>query len=145
MVGRLRGRLRRVVAGEAGDRGAAVAEFAMVSVLLVLLLFAVLQIAVLFYLRNIVAASASDGARYAASAGVDYAAGGERATRLIRQASTDGVGRAVPCQGSAGRDAASGLPLTVVTCAGRVRSFFLPIGAFVPITATSHALREGEP
>ena len=68
------------------DGGAAVIEFVMMSVLLVFLLFAVLQVAVYFYARNIVAASAADAARYAANAGVDPASGGPRADALIRTA-----------------------------------------------------------
>ena len=52
------------------DRGAAIAEFVMISVLLIFLLFAVLQVAILLYVRTIVAASAADGARYAASSNV---------------------------------------------------------------------------
>ena len=60
------------------DDGAAVVEFVLVSVLLVLLLFGVLQVGVYFYARNIVAASAADAARYAAAAGVDPDAGAGR-------------------------------------------------------------------
>lgn len=117
----------------------------MISVLLVFLLFAVLQVAVVFYLRNVVAASASDGARYAASSGVDYGSGGERATELVRQALTDRVARDIPCRGSAGRDDASGLPLAVVHCQGRVRSIFLPLAGLLRIDVTSGALKEGTP
>jgi hypothetical protein len=53
------------------ERGAAVVDFVLMSVLLVMLLFAVLQVAVYFYARNVVAASAADAARYAAAEGVD--------------------------------------------------------------------------
>ena len=59
----------------ADDQGAAVIEFVMMIVLLVLVLFGVLQVAVYCYARNIVAAAAADGARYAASLGVDPGAG----------------------------------------------------------------------
>lgn len=117
----------------------------MISVLLVFLLFAVLQVAVIFYLRNIVAASASDGARYAASSGVDYGRGAERATQLVRQALTDGVARDIPCQGQPGRDDDTGLPLAVVHCTGKVHSFFLPLGGLPRIDVTSGALKEGTP
>lgn len=127
------------------DRGAAIAEFAMISALLVFLLFGVLQVAVYFYLRNIVAASASDGARYAASVGVAYDRGGTRASELVRQASTSGVARDVPCAGRPGTDAASGLRLAVVRCRGKVHSIFLPVAAVLTIDVTSGALREGAP
>ncbi len=133
------------MADSGGDRGAAIAEFAMISVLLVFLLFAVLQVAVFFYLRNIVAASAADGARYAASAQVPYSVGGERATEQIRHSLAGGAARAVPCTGSPGQDPGSGLPLVVVQCHGKVRSIFLPIGALLGIDVTSRALKEGTP
>ena len=45
------------------DRGSGVVEFVLVVVLLVLLLFAVLQIAVWFYARSIVASATADAAR----------------------------------------------------------------------------------
>ena len=40
-------------------------------------LFAVLQVSLVFYVRNIVSASAADGARYAASSNVEATAGGD--------------------------------------------------------------------
>jgi Flp pilus assembly protein TadG len=138
-------RVRSLVSGDGRDRGAAVAEFVMVSVLLVFLLFAVLQVAVFFYVRNVVAASAADGARYAAAAGVDYGSGGSRASDLVGRGLTTGVARDVPCQGRPDTDAATGLPLAVVHCSGRIRSAFLPIGALLNIDVTSGALKEGPP
>jgi len=135
----------RMLAGDSGrDRGAAVAEFAMISVLLVFLLFSVLQVAVFCYVRNIVAASAADGARFAAAAGVDYARGGFRASDLVGQGLTQAVARDVPCAGRPGADAASGLPLVLVRCAGHIRSVFLPIGSLLRIDVTSSALKEGQ-
>jgi Flp pilus assembly protein TadG len=124
------------------DGGAAVVEFVLVSVLLVFLLFAILQVAVLFYARNIVAASAADGARYAASSNQDASLGGRRASAEIGGALTNGVAHDVPCVGSADVDGASGLPTTVVRCTGQIRSIFLPFGAFVHLDATARALTE---
>src|ERR1700689_3132749 len=82
------------------DRGAAIAEFVMISVLLIFLVFAVLQVAMVFYVRNIVAASAADGARYAAGSNVDAAAGGTRASAEVEHALSGAVARSVPCRGS---------------------------------------------
>ena len=138
-------RVRLLVGGSGRDRGAAVAEFAMVSVLLIFLLFSVLQVAVFFYVRNIVAASAADGARFAAAAGVDYADGGLRATDLIGHGLAHGVARDVPCVGRPGEDPTSGVPLVVVRCAGHIQSVFLPIGSLLRIDITSSALKEGQP
>ena len=141
----LLGRVRMLAAGNGRERGAAVAEFAMITVLLVFLLFSVLQVAVFFYVRNIVAASAADGARFAAASGIDYARGGLRASDLVGRGLTPGVARDVPCAGRPGADGASGLPLVVVQCAGHIRSVFLPIGSLLRIDVTSSVLKEGQP
>jgi Flp pilus assembly protein TadG len=137
---RLAARLRAITIGQ---QGAAVAEFAMIATLLVFLLFAVLQIAVYFYVRNVVAASASDGARYAANAGAHYDVGAARASSLVGRGLSASVARDVPCAGSASVDAATGLPIAVVRCVGKVRSVFLPIGSLITIDVTSRALKEG--
>lgn len=114
----------------------------MVTVLLVFLVFAVLQVVVYLYVRNIVQASAAAGARYAANQGVGYAAGGEQASALVRQGSGATIARNVPCRGSPGRDV-SGLPLAVVHCGGHVESIFLPLGRVLSIDVTARVLKEG--
>lgn len=125
------------------DDGAAVVEFVMISVLLVLLLFGVLQVGVFFYARNIVAASAADAARYAAAAGVPPSAGGPRAERLIADGlgSTDGI----RCTGRAGVDPESNLPVTTVECRGTVPALFVPGNLPLRIDMTSSALKEATP
>jgi Flp pilus assembly protein TadG len=127
------------------DRGAAVIEFVMMSVLLVFLLFAVLQVAVYFYARNIVAASAADAARYAANAGVDPASGGPRADELIRTGIGAAEGSRIPCQGRTTTDAASGLTVATVHCRGRLKLTFLPLELPLWIDVTTSALKEGTP
>ena len=117
-------------------------EFVMISVLLIFLLFAVLQVAVLFYVRNIVAASAADGAHYAATSNQPVEAGGERATSRIDASLTGASAHGIRCVGTASVDQPSGLPTTVVHCEGRIKSIFLPFGAFVHITVTARALTE---
>lgn len=138
LVGRGARRLR-------DDRGAAVAEFAMVSVLLVFLLFGVLQVALLFYVRTVVSSSAADGARWAANADVDVADGGTRASELIRAGLSGTVAADVPCAGTPTVDPGSGLALVEVRCRGSIRSIFLPIGALVDIDIRSHVLKEQRP
>jgi Flp pilus assembly protein TadG len=125
------------------DSGAAVVEFVMVATLLIFLLFAVLQIAVLFYVRNIVAASAADGARYAAASSQQPASGSQRASQRIAGSLSGTVSRDIPCAGSLGVDSRSGLSTTVVHCEGSIKSIFLPFGALVHISVTSRALTEG--
>lgn len=136
-------RLCRPLAG--GQSGSAVVEFVMIAVLLMFLLFAVLQVAVYFYIRNIVQASAARGARYAANAGIPYGDGGSHASHLIDIGLSGTVSKNIPCTGSAATDRASGLPLAVVRCSGNIKSIFLPIGRLVSITVSSRVLKEGPP
>jgi Flp pilus assembly protein TadG len=126
-----------------GDDGAAIVEFAMVTVLLVLVLFAVIQVAALLYVRSAAAAAAADGARHGAEAGVDPAAGGERAATLIAQSLGTGMARRLPCAGSADTDPGSGLRTARVECRGDITSVLLPIGVFVHVDAVAESLKEG--
>lgn len=147
MFGRLATRLRaaRGGGGSAGDCGAAVVDFVLMSVLLVFLLFAVLQVAVYAYARNIVAASAADAARYAANAGVDSAVGGPRANDLIRKGLGSGEAARISCQGRTRTDPSSGLAVATVRCRGRVKLTFLPLDLPLWIDITSSSLKEGVP
>jgi Flp pilus assembly protein TadG len=124
------------------DGGAAVVEFVMISVLLIFLLFAVLQVAVLFYVRNLVAASAADGAHYAASSNVPISAGAARANSRMASSLTGSVVRDIRCTATTGVDQPSGLPTTVVRCEGRIKSIFLPFAAFVHLDVTARVLTE---
>lgn len=124
------------------DRGASVVEFAMLSVLLVLLLFAVLQIALWFYARTVVSAAAADAARYAATASTPDA-GAQRARQLIDSGLSPVVAAHIPCTASATVDQASGLPTRTVHCRGRLAVTFLPFDLPLPIDARSSALVEG--
>lgn len=127
------------------DAGAAVVDFVLISVLLIFLLLGVLQTAVYFYARNVVAASAADAARYAAAAGLDPAVGGRRAERLVRAGLDDADASSIRCTGAAGVDAASGLATATVRCVGRLRLLFLPIHLPLTIDVTSAALKERRP
>jgi hypothetical protein len=104
----------------------------MISVLLIFLLFAVLQVAVLFYVRNIVAATSN----------MQPSAGGTRASQRIANSLSGQVGHDVPCAATVGVDAQSGLSTTIVHCEGSIKSIFLPFGAFVRIDVTARALTE---
>jgi Flp pilus assembly protein TadG len=148
VAARLAARFRAVRgtgAGSPDDHGAAVVDFAMMSVLLVFLLFAVLQVAVYFYARNIVAASAADAARYAANAGIDATAAGPRARDLIRNGLGSGDAARIPCRGRVTTDPASGLAVASVHCRGRLKLTFLPLDLPLWIDVTSSSLKEGAP
>jgi Flp pilus assembly protein TadG len=133
------------VARRRDEGGAAVVEFLMISTLLILLLFCVLQLGVFFYARNIVSASAADAARFAASYGTSASAGGPRAEELI----SDGLGgRAaddIHCSSHTGVDSSSGLAVVTVHCHGRVQAFLAPIDVPLTIDFTASALQETRP
>ena len=117
-------------------------EFVLVSLLLVMLLLAVLQIGVYLHVRNVVAASAAEGARYAANADVDLAAGGPRASDVIRRSLGDRVAGQVPCSGAL-EAGAGGATLVAVNCRGALPVFFAPLGRLLPLEVTARALEEG--
>ncbi|MFG1921219.1 TadE/TadG family type IV pilus assembly protein [Cryptosporangium sp. NPDC048952] len=123
------------------DRGSAVVEFALVSVVLLLLLLGVLQVAVYLYVRNIVAACAAEGARFAANADVDVGQGAARAEEVLRRGAGAGVAERVRC---VGRDefGDGGLRLAGVECSGALPVFFAPLGDALPLHVTAHAVEE---
>ncbi|HLR96603.1 MAG TPA: TadE family protein [Jiangellaceae bacterium] len=73
------------------ERGAAVVEFTLVSVVLLGLFLAVLQFAFVLHVRNTVTASAADGARTAAVSGGTLAEGTARTRQLIAAALPDSL------------------------------------------------------
>lgn len=117
-------------------------EFCLMSVLLVMLLFAVVQVAAVFYVRSVASAAAADGARYAANAGVPAQAGGERAAALLSQALSPGMARRLPCAGGLVAEAGSGLVTAEVRCRGTIRSVFLPVGALVTVDVSGQSLKD---
>lgn len=127
------------------DAGAAVVDFVLLAILLVFLLLAVLQVAVYFYARNVVAASAADGARYGAAEGVDPRAGGVRARQLVAEGLDGADASAIQCTGGPGRDPASGLGVETVRCVGRIRLLFSPLHLPLTIDVTSSVLKEQVP
>ena len=123
-----------------GDGGAAVVDFVLVGALLTLLFLAVLQVAVDFYVRNVLEAAAADGARYGANADVGSAqAGADRANDLIRASLGGSFARARP---AADETDVTGAPVVGVTVSARLPllAWFLPVGPTV--TVTGHALAE---
>ena len=113
----------------------------MVSVLLVFLLFAVLQVALYCYARNVVAAAVGDAARYAATSGTNPAAGRTRAVELIEEALGQRLASDIVCDGTSWFDA--GLAVTTVRCRGHVRALFAPL--VIPITIDMRSSSISEP
>ena len=114
----------------------------MISILLVFLLCAVLQVAAVFFTRSVVLAAATAGARYGANSQVDVAAGGPRASQQIEQALSASMAKQIPCTGDQAADPGSGLVVAEVHCRGRISSIFYPIGALVNIEVTARSLKE---
>lgn len=115
-------------------------EFLLISVLLVLLLFGVLQVAALFYVRSVTSSAAADGARYGANADVRPSQGSAKASDLIRRGLGPGMANQLPCTAGMQRD--GNVTMTVVHCRGRIRSLLLPIGAFVRVDVTARSLKD---
>ena len=120
-----------------GDRGSAVVEFVLVAPLVLLLGLAVLQVALALHVRATLTAAAAEGARAAALAGSDPAAGIRRARSLLDANLAGPVVRDV----SAARATVDGLPVITVRIVGR-----LPLVGLLGPTALvveGHALQEG--
>ena len=71
------------------DSGSAVVEFVLVSVLVVVLLLAVVQLGMALHIRNTLVSAAGEGARFAAAADRDPEDGAEHTRTLIRQSLPD--------------------------------------------------------
>lgn len=122
------------------EAGAAPVDFVLVGSLLTLLFLAVLQVGIDFYVRNLLAACAADGARYAANADVaDPAAAANRTDTLIGSA----LGGHLSVTRTAAREVdVDGQPAVEVDVAARLPllAWFLPAGPAVHVTG--HALVE---
>ena len=128
-------------AREDGERGSAVVDFVFVSVLVVVLLLAVLQVAVYVHVRNVVTASAQEGARYAANADVPAAVGADRALEVVAAATSVQTARGLRCTSAQETDP-SGLVIVVVRCQGSVPSLLAALGDLLPLQVTGRAVEE---
>jgi len=133
---------RPVPPADDGERGSAVVDFVMVSMLIVALLLAVLQVAVYVHVRNVVTASAQEGARYAANADVDSSAGAARTVEVVGRATSTRTAEGLACTSVEEVDG-SGLTLVVVRCTGAVPSIFAVLGDLLPLQATGRSVEEG--
>lgn len=118
------------------DRGSAVVEFALVAPLVLALGLAVVQLALAMHVRSTLTAAAAQGARAAALAGADPAAGVRRARSLLSENLAGSVVQRVTAE----RSRVGGLPVMVVRIDGT-----LPlVGLLGPtaLTVEGHALRE---
>jgi Flp pilus assembly protein TadG len=124
-----------------GERGSAVVDFVLVSMLVMALLLAVLQVAVYVHVRNVVTASAQEGARYAAAADVPSDAGAERAVDMVARATSARTAQGLSCTSGEEADP-TGATLVVVRCTGSVPSLFAALGSLLPVQVTGRAIKE---
>jgi Flp pilus assembly protein TadG len=133
--------MRRPVDG--AEHGAAVVDFVLVTVLLLFLFLLVFQVGVFFHVRNVVAASAAEGARYGAAANRTPAQGASRAQQSIAEALGGRLARQIRClpNNGTGIVRVAGEPAVDIVCTGRVPVVFGPSPTIV-ISVHGHALEE---
>jgi|SRR5215208_6754115 len=119
------------------QRGAAVVDFVLVLVLLVPVFLAVLQVALVLFVRNTVTAAASEGARYAATLDREPADGAARARSQISGVLAGRYARGV----SAREVILDGVPAVEVTVHVVVPALGLG-GPGVAFDVSGHAIEE---
>jgi hypothetical protein len=92
--------------------------------------------------RNVVAASAQEGARYAANADVDSAAGAPRTLEIVASATSRQTADGLSCTSAEEADA-TGLTLVAVRCSGSVPALLAVLGNLLPLEVTGRAVKEG--
>ena len=120
------------------ERGSAVVEFTLVSVVLVGLFLAVLQVGLVLHVRNTLVACAAEGARYAANADRGLADGESRTAALIAESlSADSVGEV-----SSRYVTTAGVQLVEVQVTTTLPLFGW-LGVERGLTVSGHAVEEG--
>ena len=123
--------------GARDERGAAVVDFVLVSVLVVPLFLGVLQIGLFLYVRNTVTAAASEGAHYAAVLNREPGDGEARTRELVDGVVSDGLVDSIEAQVTE----VSGQEGVVVV----VKAHMPPLGLWGPgvdFTVEGHAIKE---
>jgi Flp pilus assembly protein TadG len=122
------------------DRGSAVVDFALVSLVLVPLVLGLIQVGLVLHVRNTLAAAATEGARYGATIDRSPADGAARTRQQIDEALAARFAQDV----SAGRETVGGVTTVVVT----VHADVPPLGLWGPgvgVTVTGHGVQETAP
>lgn len=121
------------------DRGSSTVEFVLVSVLVLALFLLVLQVAFVVHVRNVLVASAQDGARYGANADRGLADAEERTRAVVADALSAGAARRMEVTGE--QVVIGGRATVRVTVSGPLPVVFLPAGP-LSISVRGHALEE---
>ncbi len=78
-----------------GERGSAVVDFVLVTMLLLPLVVGILQLALVLHVRNTLASAAGEGARHAAVVGSSAGAGRAKVAELLDGAVSDDLARRI--------------------------------------------------
>ena len=119
------------------DRGAAVVDFVLVSVILVPLVLGIAQVALVMHVHNTLAAAAAEGARYAATIDRGPAAGVARTRSQIDGA----IAARFAADVRAHEETVRGVPMVVVTVHAEVPPLGL-WGPSVSFDVVGHAVEE---
>lgn len=124
-----------------GDDGAAIVEFAFVSVMLIALLMGIIQVGIYLHVRNVLAASAAEGARYAANANTSGDAGGAITRNLVARGLGGKVADTLHCiPGTA--TGARGEGQVTLSCSAHVPIFFGWFGDMPGPKVLAHSIKE---
>lgn len=119
------------------ERGSALADFTLVSVVLVPIFFAIFQFALIWHVKNTLTSAASEGARYGAAYNRTMQDGADRTAHSLDETFGADFDAAV----SAGATQIDGQPAVQVTVRAEV-----PVLAFwgptVEVESTGHAIKE---
>ena len=122
------------------DRGSAIAEFALVSGLVVLLGMGVFQLALVLYVRNALISDASEGARLGARAGASIDEGAARTRDLITRDLNASYAQSV----SVVRQTTSAGVLVVEVTVSAPAPVIRLVGPTGVMTVTGRAFQEGQ-
>lgn len=126
--------------GARSERGAAVVDFVLISLVLVPLVLGLMQVALVMHVRSTLAAAATEGARYGATIDRDPAAGAARTRQLIAGAIADRYAAGV----TSGRADVGGLSTVVVRVHAEVPALGL-LGPAVAFDVEGHGVQEPAP
>lgn len=123
--------------GRREERGSAAVDFVLVLVVLVPLVLAIVQVALVLHVRNTLTSAAAEGARYAATQGGSAEAGRQRTVAQIDDAIAGRFADDVTVR----RVTIGGQPTIEVVVRARVPALGLG-GPGVEVTGTGHAVEE---
>ena len=129
-----------VAVGGRDERGAAVVDFVLVSLVLVPLVLGIMQVALVMFVHNTLAAAASEGARFGATIDRGPGAGADRTRQQIRGAVADRFAQQVVARNAT----VDGVPGVVVHVHAVVPALGL-FGPGVSLDVDGHAVKEQAP